>query len=109
MKTYKEQENGSLQLGLTNYPVVQIVDGEEVDSSFKIKIDAEVLAGESEITAFDRTAYDTTKAARIIIDNAKKHLAETDWYVIRKYERDVAIPQTIIDSRAQAVTDANEA
>ena len=30
------------------------------------------------------------------------YLAETDWYVVRKYETGVAIPQEILDARAAA-------
>lgn len=36
-------------------------------------------------------------------DDANKALASTDWYVIRKAERDVAIPGDIITARAEIV------
>jgi hypothetical protein len=38
-------------------------------------------------------------------DSANKNLAATDWYVIRKAERDVAIPQEIVDARAKIIAD----
>ena len=38
-------------------------------------------------------------------DNANKALAPTDWYVIRKAERDVAIPEHVATER-QAIIDA---
>ena len=38
-------------------------------------------------------------------DNANKALAPTDWYVIRKAERDVAIPENVATER-QAIIDA---
>ena len=40
-------------------------------------------------------------------DTAGKLLAQTDWYVTRKIERDVAIPDDIITKRAAIVTEAN--
>lgn len=36
-------------------------------------------------------------------DNANKELASTDWYVVRKAERDVAIPQDIAEARAAII------
>lgn len=36
-------------------------------------------------------------------DAANKDLAATDWYVIRKAERDVAIPEDVIDARATII------
>ena len=38
-------------------------------------------------------------------ENANKALAPTDWYVIRKAERDVAIPAEVVAER-QAIIDA---
>ena len=40
-------------------------------------------------------------------DIANKLLAQTDWMVIRKAERDVAIPAAIVTYRAAVVTEAN--
>ncbi len=42
-----------------------------------------------------------------IKDTAGKLLAQTDWMVIRKVERDVAIPATIVAYRAAVVTETN--
>ena len=42
-----------------------------------------------------------------IKDTTNKLLAQTDWMVIRKAERDVAIPATIVANRAAIVTEAN--
>jgi hypothetical protein len=36
-------------------------------------------------------------------DATNKELASTDWYVVRKAERDVAIPQDIADARAAII------
>jgi hypothetical protein len=40
-------------------------------------------------------------------DTANKLLAQTDWYVIRKAERNVDIPTDIADKRNAIVTEAN--
>ena len=40
--------------------------------------------------------------------NAKKYLADTDWYVTRKAETGTAIPEDILTKRAQARLDASE-
>jgi hypothetical protein len=40
-------------------------------------------------------------------DTANKLLAQTDWYVIRKAERNVDIPTDIADKRSAIVTEAN--
>ena len=40
-------------------------------------------------------------------DTAGKMLAQTDWYVIRSAERQVAIPQTVTDFRAAVVAEAS--
>lgn len=40
--------------------------------------------------------------------NAKRYLADTDWYVTRYSETGVAIPQDILDKRAEARTQASE-
>lgn len=42
-----------------------------------------------------------------INDLANKLLANTDWYVIRKVERNVDIPTDIADKRSAIVTEAN--
>lgn len=108
MKTYIEQRDGSLQLDNQNFPVKNYFKGTVVDTAFKTKIDAEVDAGDAEITPFDHTANNLAETERKKIDGAKKYLNETDWYVIRLYERKVDIPQNVMGLRAQAVIDANE-
>jgi hypothetical protein len=40
-------------------------------------------------------------------DTANKLLANTDWYVIRKAERNVDIPTDIADKRSAIITEAN--
>ena len=40
-------------------------------------------------------------------DNANKILAQTDWMLVRKIERDVDIPSTSVTYRAAIITEAN--
>jgi hypothetical protein len=40
-------------------------------------------------------------------DTAGKMLAQTDWMVIRKTERDVAIPQSVVATRAAIIAEAD--
>jgi hypothetical protein len=40
-------------------------------------------------------------------DTANKLLAQTDWYVIRKAERNVDVPDDVVTKRAAIVTEAN--
>ena len=42
-----------------------------------------------------------------IKDTAGKLLAQTDWYVVRKLERNVDIPANVVTKRAAIVTEAN--
>jgi len=42
-----------------------------------------------------------------IKDTAGKLLAQTDWYVVRKLERNVDIPADVVTKRAAIVTEAN--
>jgi len=42
-----------------------------------------------------------------VTDTAGKLLAQTDWYVVRKLERNVDIPAKIVTKRAAIVTEAN--
>ena len=39
--------------------------------------------------------------------NAKKYLAETDWYITRQAETGTSIPEEILSKRAQARIDAS--
>jgi hypothetical protein len=38
---------------------------------------------------------------------ANSHLSRTDWVVIRKTERDVAIPQSVVETRAAIIAEAD--
>ena len=96
MRTYIEQKDGSL-----------ISDGETFPPKWRFTVDAEVAAGDSEITAYVAPSQASIDAA-LLIANSKKYLAETDWMVIREAEKGTAIPQDVKDLRDQARIDANE-
>jgi hypothetical protein len=40
-------------------------------------------------------------------DTANKLLAQTDWYVIRKADREISVPMTIADQRSIIIYEAN--
>lgn len=44
---------------------------------------------------------------RVVRENAKKYLTDTDWYVTRKAETGKAVPEDILTKRAQARLDAS--
>jgi hypothetical protein len=56
------------------------------------------------LTFEDLTVTRTSEETKII---GKKYLADTDWYVSRKAEADIAIPADILAARQQARIDAS--
>lgn len=52
----------------------------------------------------DLTVTRTSEETKII---GKKYLADTDWYVSRKAEADIAIPADVLAARQQARIDAS--
>jgi hypothetical protein len=57
-----------------------------------------------DLTFEDLTVTRTSEETKII---GKKYLADTDWYVSRKAEADIAIPADILALRQQARLDAS--
>lgn len=81
--------------GITHYinpKFEKIFDGEEVAES----IDPIITPTEEEIQQYE--SYQKTLSA-------KKYLSETDWYVTRRAETEVAIPEDVLTKRAQARVD----
>lgn len=75
-------------------------DREEVDEDGEPLLDSN---GNQVITRGLKSQWiDQTK------DSANKALAATDWYVIRKAERDVAIPDEVIAERAKIIKDCTD-
>jgi hypothetical protein len=86
-------------------PAIQLVNGVPtrlyVNTPKALEDVTEVPEGqEEEVT----TAGLKTQWLAQVKENANKELAPTDWYVIRKAERGVAIPQEIIDARAAIIS-----
>ena len=57
-----------------------------------------------DLTFEDLTVTRTSEETKII---GKKYLADTDWYVSRKAEADIAIPADVLAARQQARIDAS--
>lgn len=72
---------------------------EEGDEILEDSIPSEVVINDEIIASMERNA---------LRKDAKKYLAETDWYVTRKAETGKAIPDDILTKRAQARLDASE-
>lgn len=72
---------------------------EEGDQILEDPAPAEVVINDEIIASMERNA---------LRRDAKKYLAETDWYVTRKSETGKAIPENVLTKRAQARIDAGD-
>jgi len=93
----------------TNTPK-ELEDREEVDEDgnpLYVKVLGEVDGEPAMVDSAERLVTKGLKSQFIAQakDSANKALANTDWYVIRKAERDVAIPAEVVAER-QAIIDA---
>jgi hypothetical protein len=93
----------------TNTPK-ELEDREEVDEDgnpMYVKVLGEVDGEPAMVDSDERLVTKGLKSQFIAQakDSANKALAATDWYVIRKAERDVAIPAEVVAER-QAIIDA---
>ena len=93
----------------TNTPK-ELEDREEVDEDgnpLYVKVLGEVDGEPAMVDSDERLVTKGLKSQFIAQakDSANKALANTDWYVIRKAERDVAIPAEVVAER-QAIIDA---
>lgn len=83
------------------YPVIDI----DFDATY------EVMAADEEPTGETLPVYDINKLKsdkkKEVNEQAGSLLISTDWYVIRKSERDIEIPIDIASERADIVTKAN--
>ena len=90
-------------------PAIQLVNGVPtrlyVNTAKALEDVTEIPEGqETEVT----TAGLKSQWIAQVKDNGNKLLAPTDWYVIRKAERDVAIPEEVLETRAAIVAQCNE-
>jgi hypothetical protein len=93
----------------TNTPK-ELEDREESDQDgnpLYVKVLGEVDGEPAMVDSAERLVTKGLKSQWIaqVKENANKALAATDWYVIRKAERDVAIPAEVVAER-QAIIDA---
>ena len=76
--------------------VVEVADPEQYDQRF--------YWGVGNPKDLDQLKSDWIKQTKAV---AGSLLAQTDWMVIRKAERDVAIPEATVTARAAIITEAN--
>lgn len=95
---------------LTDNGVKTVVDGERKDERFYWVTPAQPaiqLVDGVPTWLYVNTAKDLDQLKEQwtsqVKDAANKELAATDWYVVRKAERDVAIPEEVVNARAAIV------
>jgi len=93
-----------------------IKNPKELEDKFEVKKDGSPLYKQvydkTTESMVDTTEQVVTKGLKSnfitqVKDTAGKLLAQTDWYVVRKLERNVDIPAKIVTKRAAIVTEAN--
>ena len=95
---------------LTENNVKNVVNGEQKDKVYyfvtegNIELVDGVPTQKYTNTAKDLAELKTSRTNRVKI-NAGQLLSNTDWMVIRKYERDVAIPSATATYRAAVITE----
>jgi hypothetical protein len=87
-------------------------DREEVDEDGNpmfVKVLGEVNGEPAMVDSDERLVTKGLKSQWIVQvkDTAGKMLAQTDWMVIRKAERDVAIPESVMATRAAIIAEAD--
>lgn len=71
--------------------IVEIVPDEQGRKLFKIKKDTEIVEEGKKLSSLHEK-----------IINCKSYLRSTDWYIVRKYERGLSIPDDVVAKRQQA-------
>ncbi len=84
-------------------------ESDEQGNPLYVKVLGEVDGEPAMVDTTERLVTKGLKSQWIaqVKDTAGKLLAQTDWMVIRKAERDVAIPASTVTYRAAVVTEAN--
>lgn len=91
--------------------ITEVSDPEPYDDRFYWSIDNPKQLEDLTVTPEEGEPY-TQKGLKSqwiaqVKDTAGKLLSQTDWMVIRKAERDVAIPDAVVAKRAAIVAEAN--
>lgn len=113
------QRLGSIEFDSENevftYPVIDI----DFDATYEVQTPIVDEDGEAVLDSDGEPTYDVTTESTYKIDKLKSDkkkevneeagrlLKPTDWYVIRKSERDIDIPTDIATERADIITKAN--
>jgi len=113
------QRLGSIEFDSENevftYPVIDI----DFDATYEVSTPIVDEDGEAVLDSDGEPTYDVTTESTYKIDELKsgkkkevneeagRLLKPTDWYVIRKSERDIEIPTDIATERADIITKAN--
>jgi hypothetical protein len=113
------QRLGSIEFDSENevftYPVIDI----DFDATYEVQTPIVDEDGEAVLDSDGEPTYDVTTESTYKIDELKsgkkkevneeagRLLKPTDWYVIRKSERDIDIPTDIATERADIITKAN--
>lgn len=92
--------------------VVEVADPEQYDQRFYWGVGNPKQLNDEEVTPEGATESYTQKGLKSqwtyqIKDTAGKLLAQTDWMVIRKAERNVDIPATVVTKRAAIVAECD--
>jgi hypothetical protein len=91
--------------------VVEVPDPERYDERFYWGVGNPKQLEDIEVTPEEGESYvqKGLKSQWIaqVKDTAGKMLAQTDWMVIRKAERDVAIPEGVVSTRAAIIAEAD--
>ena len=100
---------------LADNNVVAVVDGEQKDRRFYFVSSAQpaiqlVNGVPTRLYVNNAKDLDQLKSEQIkqAKDSANKQLADTDWYVIRKAERDVAIPAEVVAERQAIIQECTD-
>lgn len=102
--------NGVVKITYTSTPKL-LDDREEVDADgnpMYVKVlGTDANGNPAMVDSSERLVTKGLKSQWIaqVKDSANKALAATDWYVIRKAERDVAIPDAVVAERAKIISD----
>lgn len=91
------KENGDITFVNEKYLGTVLQEGDVVDENYVVDKTPPTITPE-DIEADNQ---------RVVKENAKKYLADTDWYAARKAETGTAIPEEILTKRAQARLDAS--
>ena len=90
--------NGDITFVNEKYLSTILEEGDAVDESYVVDKTPPTVTAE-DIEADNK---------RVVRETAKKYLAKTDWYVIRKSEAGTEIPDDVLAKRAQARIYASE-